>query len=72
MGQEPDKDEMLDLKTKLLDGKGTLEEAEQWITRLKEIDPYFESSDMMLSLFTPNTAPIAGPVLMPTLDETLA
>jgi hypothetical protein len=50
MSQEADKDEKLDLTTKLLDGKGTLEEAEQWIARLKDIDPYFESSDLMLSL----------------------
>lgn len=42
--------ERSELLTRLERGEGTSEEAERWITRLKEIDPLFHSSDYMLGL----------------------
>jgi hypothetical protein len=42
--------ERRELLDKLERAKGTTEDAERWVARLKEIDPLFEASDYMISL----------------------
>ena len=40
------------LVAKIRSGEGTIEEAEEWLSQLKQIDPYFFDSDAMLNLET--------------------
>lgn len=39
-----------ELIEKISNGDGTLEQAEQWLAELRQLDPYFDSSDRMLTL----------------------
>ncbi len=50
MAESHDKVERDHLIQKLRDGHGTTVQAEQWIVRLREIDPLFDSSDYMYQL----------------------
>ncbi len=50
--QEEGQDEVKYLTNKLTQGEGSLEEQEQWLERLKEIDPFFDGSDFKLQTET--------------------
>ncbi len=52
MSADGEVNEKLELIARLERGDGTLAETEQWLARLKAIDPYFNSSDYMHGLET--------------------
>src|SRR5579871_5568406 len=50
MADDSERAERRTLLDRLERGEGTIDEAEHWVTRLKELDPLFYGSDYMLGL----------------------